>query len=131
MDDPIEVLNASGWVKARANKHQVWKCPCGKHQISFSCTPSDWRAYKNFMRDLIGTGCPSVEWLNGSEEEVVEGGTCKICGMALEPSGYKKKWIEHDGVRACIGHPGVGAWNRSYRGHGEDKGQEAVDEGEG
>jgi hypothetical protein len=82
------------------------------------------------LHDLLGTGCQSLEWFRGGDEEEVEGGSCVICKVALEPSGYKKKWVEHDGVKACVGHIGVRAWNRSFRGHnGDGKGQDDDDVG--
>lgn len=110
--DPVRALEACGWTLARKRKHEIWRCPCGKHQMTLSKTPSDERAYKNFVRDLLKHDCKSLDPIRPKEAEAVEPGVCVICGRELPSTTFKRDWIRHDGVCVCLSHHGVKKWSR-------------------
>jgi hypothetical protein len=112
MGDPIDLLKSCGWYRARQKTHEVWKCPCGKHQMVFSKTPSDGRAYKNFLKDLLKMDCESVDAIRPPETEEVEPGVCMLCHKNLEPTTFKKEWVRHGEVTACLSHHGIKGWSR-------------------
>ena len=118
LEKEIALLNKMGWTDVSSRRHYKFRCPCGEHQISFSRTPSDWRTQKNLMRDIKGTGCPSLElleekptypWPEGAELR------CLFCGATLDIGRYKKDWVYHDGNFACLRHPGIAAWSKQER----------------
>jgi hypothetical protein len=114
MTHPKKLLKESGWTLARNKKHEVWKCPCGKHTVTVYKTPSDHRNRENLMSDIMKTGCPSLDapeeeppspkWPPGSELK------CLFCGRELDPE--EKDFCYHDGTFACFGHPGIRDWHR-------------------
>ena len=113
---PLEILKAAGWTEVGSRRHPKWRCPCGKHQVSFPSTPSDWRNDRNMLRDIRGTGCPSIEALEPDPERPWPEGTelvCYCCKRTLVEGRYKKDWVYHDGMFACLAHQGVEKWHRS------------------
>jgi len=114
MTDPKRLLKKLGWKIARTKKHVIWKCPCGKHTVTVFKTPSDHRNARNLLSDIMKTGCPSLEALKDeppspkwpSEAEL----TCLFCGRKLDPR--KKDFCYHDGIFACLSHPGIRDWHR-------------------
>ena len=118
-----KALEKCGWTLVRQKKHEVWKCPCGGHQITKPKTPSDWRSDKNTLSDLMGTDCPSLaaleeepeappdtrgwpqEWKDGKKP------ACHFCRKVLEPRELGKTFYHHGGMAACKRHPGVRAWH--------------------
>ncbi len=119
-----KALELCGWRLVRENKHAIWRCPCGKHQITRPKTPSDWRGDKNSMADLMKTGCPSLVAITEPEEDITEDwpecwkdGTmkpfCHCCHKILEPKELGKTFYHHRGVSACKGHHGIREWHNS------------------
>lgn len=45
-------IEGAGWHLIRANKHNVWGCPCGRHLLTTAATPSDPRSTKNALATL-------------------------------------------------------------------------------
>jgi hypothetical protein len=115
----IDLLQAAGWTEVKSRRHHKYRCPCGLHQVSFPKTPSDTRGDRNTVQDIVGTGCPSIEkvlhptpvypWPEGAELK------CKFCGDALPAGRFKKDWVHHDGVFACLRHHGIEAWSKEQR----------------
>ncbi len=114
MKDPVTVMKEAGWTKISTRRHHKWRCPCGEHQITFSKTPSDRRAYKNTLAEIRRTGCRSLERVEVVPETPWPVDTvlvCKFCGAELDPTRHRKDWVYHEGVCACLSHPGVRAWD--------------------
>lgn len=51
IDALVKDLRSLGWGFRRGSKHGVLIAPGGR-RLSIPSTPSDWRAYKNFRRDV-------------------------------------------------------------------------------
>jgi hypothetical protein len=51
IDALVKDLRVLGWGYRRRGKHGVLIAPGGR-RLSVPSTPSDWRAYKNFRRDV-------------------------------------------------------------------------------
>jgi len=117
-EDPVDILTRAGWTEVRQRKHRVWKCPCGKHQVSFSKTGSDWRSCKNTVSDIRKTGCPSVAALFVEPEPESKPYpddmplVCCICKKPLIEEMYGREWAFHDGVMAHLHHEGMRSWHR-------------------
>ncbi|MCA6126765.1 hypothetical protein AI19_07030 [Thalassolituus oleivorans 4BN06-13] len=47
-----------GWVLVRKKKHSILKAPCGE-MLTVSSSPSDARAYKNFISDIKKRNLPN------------------------------------------------------------------------
>ena len=112
---PLEILKAAGWTRVGSRRHPKWRCPCGKHQVSFPATPSDWRNDMNLVRDIRGTRCPSLDALESDPDHPWPASAelrCHFCKVALVEGRYKKDWVYHDGTFACLCHPGVGKWHK-------------------
>lgn len=68
IDALVKELRLLGWAYRKGGKHGVLIAPAGR-RLSVPSTPSDWRAYKNFRRDvraiqsaeLPGCCCPAIE----------------------------------------------------------------------
>lgn len=57
-------LTKAGWRLVRQTNHEVWRCPCGEHQITLAVSASDHRAEMNKKAQIRATKCPSlVGWL--------------------------------------------------------------------
>ncbi len=48
----VKEIERAGWHCIRDHKHLVWGCPCGRHLLTTSKTPSDPRAVKNALSTL-------------------------------------------------------------------------------
>jgi hypothetical protein len=120
MVDPVALLQECGWTMVRRKKHPLWRCPCGKHNVTI---PGDlsFRTAKNAVHDILRCGCESVDAFRRQEKPEAPSGKCFVCGAELSPVTYKRDWIEHDGLDVCLRHRGVKAWNRSFRGEAETK----------
>ena len=60
MTEARQLLLESGWLLARKNDHEIWRCPCGQYQITLAVTPSDHRSVKNAVAQIWRTGCSSL-----------------------------------------------------------------------
>ena len=111
----VELLKAAGWTKVGSRRHPKWRCPCGGHQVSIPATPSDWRGEQNSLRDIRNTGCPSIANLELDPEHPWPADAelrCMFCKKPLPEGRYKKDWVYHNGVFACLCHPGVDKWHK-------------------
>lgn len=58
--DLAKQLNKVGWDRARQTRHQVWRCPCGDHQVVLPTSTSDYRAIKNKVAQLRKMNCATT-----------------------------------------------------------------------
>jgi hypothetical protein len=78
MVSPIELMKCCGWSEVRSRKHSIWRCPCGKHQVSVSTTISDWRGMRNLLSDLKRLGCSSLSVAKKGKERKNDIKLCKM-----------------------------------------------------
>ncbi len=66
MKDFIKNLLKAGWtekkVAHRWAKHLKYLCPCWKHRLIVSRTPSDWNAYKLNIGLIKKFGCTDMKF---------------------------------------------------------------------
>jgi hypothetical protein len=48
-------FEAAGFTLARQKNHQVWRCPCGRHQVVTHCSPCGGRAHANALAQIART----------------------------------------------------------------------------
>lgn len=116
LEKALALLNKAGWTDVGSRRHYKFRCPCGEHQISFSKSPSDWRAQRNLLRDI--QNCPSTQDLEEKPEYPWSEGAelrCLFCRKELDIGRYKKDWVYHDGNFACLSHPGIAKWSKKER----------------
>lgn len=120
-DNPLELLQLAGWKDSRNRKHNIWKCPCGKHHVVVSLSCSDWRGYKNLLADIKRLGCKSISDLLEKDEEdkivlpkELDGKelVCFICKKSLLIGEYGKSWAFHDDMMCHLSHHGMKEWHR-------------------
>jgi hypothetical protein len=118
MTTSLDIMQAAGWKLVRQKKHCIWQCPCGKHQVVVAKTPSDHRAVRNNIADLMKTGCSSVSNLDEPEElpkEKHADGVCFLCKKQLRGHEHLTVWVEHGGRQVCLHHPGIRDWHRQQK----------------
>ncbi len=52
IDQLVKDLIRQGWIYSRGSKHGRLSPPKGRATLSVPCTPSDYRAFLNFRRDI-------------------------------------------------------------------------------
>ena len=126
-DDPVYLLlNAAGWTMVRKKNHEIWQCPCGKHQVSIANTPSDCRTRKNELANIKRTKCPSLpveeeptpEPDHDDDLDDVFTYVCFCCKQELKTAEYRHTWVKHGQLTAHLCHHGVPTW------HGEERAKE-------
>lgn len=112
-----KMLLDNNWEDVDGAKHHKFRCPCGEHQISFALTPSDHRALKNLQADIKRMDCPSLRHVFQDDADFPwdenESLVCHFCRCELQEARFKKDWIYHDGIFACLSHKGVKKWHKS------------------
>lgn len=119
-EDLTKLLNEANWKLVRHRKHEVWHCPCGKHQLTCASTGSDFRGPANALSELRNMHCPSLAQLEHEhrlEEPVLP---CHFCGKTWAPDRRNKGFYVHQGITACSGHPGVQKWHAERMGLEQD-----------
>ena len=116
---PEKLLEKANWNRVRNRKHQVWRCPCGEHQVAFPSTPSDRRGPRNTISNIRRTECPSLKVLEPEVSYPWDKDAdlcCFICKKSLDVANYKKEWVyhtdEHRPLFACLHHPGINKWHK-------------------
>jgi len=125
METPQDLLIRAGWQMVRHKNHQIWRCPCGEHQVVLGSTPSDHRADKNNLTIILRAGCPSLRFLEEEPEakesselsklekpKVSSVSLCHFCRAKLSPGDRGRKWVSHSGIAACLTHQGIQAWHQ-------------------
>jgi hypothetical protein len=123
MTEARQLLLESGWLLARRNGHEIWRCPCGQHQVTMAITPSDHRAGKNAVAQIWRTGCSSLPLEEATDtalrrhDDLAPGQRyeCHCCGKDLAHDDYRHTWVRHGATSVCLHHPGVPQW------HGEER----------
>ena len=111
-----DLLDAAGWTLVRERRHAIWRCPCGEHQMTVAMTPGDHRSDMNAIQTVLRMQCPSTVALEQMEaypweEWLVP--VCRFCQANLSLKAYKKEWVYHAGVFACLSHHGIPQWHKA------------------
>lgn len=58
-----KVFEEAGFTFVRQTNHQIWRCPCGRHQIATHCSPCGGRGVENALAQIRRTRRQCAEHL--------------------------------------------------------------------